>query len=853
MKISFITTVFNEEKTISKFLESLISQSKLPHEIVIVDGGSSDATVTKVKKFTAKLKRKKIPFTILIKQGNRSVGRNEAIKHATGDIIVCSDAGNILDRDWIKNIVKPFKDSSVDVVAGYYKGLPKNIFQKCLVTYALVMPDKVDPDNFLPATRSVAFTKKIWKKVGRFDEQLSHNEDYVFANRLKEKKAKIVFAKDAIVYWLPRSTYKEAFVMFFRFALGDAEAGIWRSNVLLLFSRYFLGFYFLFLSLLYRSFVPLFILLVGFIFYIFWSVKKNERYVKEKKAFLILPLLQFTADAAVISGSLVGLVKRIRRFDYFLFTKNNAFLIFIIVAYVAITVWTLNWGIPSQFRLFPYHMDEWHQLQAVANTFRYGTPNIAGSANGTLFHFLLTGFYLIPFTALHIINPFELQIDNWFMRERVFEVLRLNTILWGVLSIFLLYKIADLIRASKKLAIVLFTFTPIWLMLSGYFKYDIALIFWILLAVFSFFRFGRAATYKNFLLAAIPVGLSIAVKVSAIPLLPAYVFTYFLFQKKKLWSYRHLLGGIMLVLGIILLFGMPDSWLGRGNVIDYLYNNIIESPSYSSNFILWTDPLLYLFVFQYPILFGYGLMFFFLLSLVIGIGQFLRIGFRKSFRIYKTEILLFFMLVIFVCSLIPLQIWAGGNRSLVLLPFFVLISSLVFKKLYVIQKIRKWLLLVTGCVVILQLYFSYGWVSLRMISSPQERASQWIEKNIPSNAVIGVENIPIYQGLPDMIVKEFYLEQYEVKQQGQFAYQVISSKSQTMPEYVVVTNDQVEKKLLKISPKNDLVDRLEREGYEKRAVFTPFDTLNKVSDVDYYFSWLLAAPQTVSVFEKSTK
>ena len=106
MKISFITTVFNEEKTINKFLDSLISQSKLPTEIIIVDGKSNDETIQRIKKYASKFKKKRVVFTLVIKKGNRSIGRNEAIKNATGDLIVCSDAGNILDRNWIKNITK---------------------------------------------------------------------------------------------------------------------------------------------------------------------------------------------------------------------------------------------------------------------------------------------------------------------------------------------------------------------------------------------------------------------------------------------------------------------------------------------------------------------------------------------------------------------------------------------------------------------------------------------------------------------------------------------------------------------------------------------------------------------------
>ena len=124
MKISFITTVYNEEKTVEIFLDSIFSQSKLPDELIIVDGKSTDKTIEVIKRKKLSLKKdtlSKISFKIFVKKGNRSVGRNEAIKNATGDIIVCSDARNILDIEWIRNIIKPFKEKNIDVVSGYYK------------------------------------------------------------------------------------------------------------------------------------------------------------------------------------------------------------------------------------------------------------------------------------------------------------------------------------------------------------------------------------------------------------------------------------------------------------------------------------------------------------------------------------------------------------------------------------------------------------------------------------------------------------------------------------------------------------------------------------------------------------
>ena len=49
--VSFITTIFNEEKSITNFLKSLLDQNYLPGEIIIVDGGSSDNTIAEIKNF----------------------------------------------------------------------------------------------------------------------------------------------------------------------------------------------------------------------------------------------------------------------------------------------------------------------------------------------------------------------------------------------------------------------------------------------------------------------------------------------------------------------------------------------------------------------------------------------------------------------------------------------------------------------------------------------------------------------------------------------------------------------------------------------------------------------------------
>ena len=154
IKVSLITTVLNEESSIEHFLSSIAIQSQKPNEVIIVDAGSTDKTVDIIKSFQPFLKNLKI----LVKKGaNRSAGRNLAIKSAKNEIIVMSDAGCRLDKEWVKEISRQFVDKKIKVVAGFYLAESKTVFQKCVAPYALVMPDRVNPKNFLPSSLYSSF------------------------------------------------------------------------------------------------------------------------------------------------------------------------------------------------------------------------------------------------------------------------------------------------------------------------------------------------------------------------------------------------------------------------------------------------------------------------------------------------------------------------------------------------------------------------------------------------------------------------------------------------------------------------------------------------------------------------
>jgi len=865
IKTSLVITVLNEEKSIKRLIDSILLQTRVPDEIIIVDGGSKDQTIVKIQEKDL-LYEGKLNIKLIRKNGDRSVGRNEAIKKSKGDIILSTDAGCVLHKKWVENIIESFNKKNVSVVAGYYRGIFKNVFQKCLIPYVLVMEDKIDSDEFLPSTRSMAFRKSVWKKIGGFDENLSHNEDYAFALKIKESKFMIKFKKNAIAYWSPRKNLIDSFVMFFRFALGDVQANILRDKVIFIFLRYIFAFYLILLNIIMRSDLLGIATVFLLVTYFLWSIYKNYKYVKSYKAFLYLPVLQVTSDIAVLLGTLLGLIGRINLNFFFDLVKKNKIAVLIIAIYSLTEIIFLSHGIPNNNHPFTYFMDEWHQFQAVRNVFQYGTPNIPGSANGSMFQFFLTGLYLIPFYLFGLINPFAIKsaVTELSIQHNLFLILRLNTLLFGIFSVILmLYVAKKYYKLNTALTAFIFTINPLFIILSGYFKYDIALLFWILLSFLFILKFSSNPSFINYILVGFFSALSLSTKLSAIPLLPIYLIAFFLFYSKlKEWP-KFIGSGLLIYLLTFLFFGIPDLIIGKGNIVEYLQSNLVRTPAeVSYNYNLGMHYLPFLISKIYPVTFGHFLYLVFIVSTILFIiysikrnflGKILFIDFRLK---HSSYIILSLLFLFFAVSLYPLRLGASGNRVLVLLPFVVITAVLGIKFIYDKTKslLLKYLFIVVVIILgLFQAFETFSWIHLRLSTDPRIKSSEWILKDIPPESKIGIENIPIYQLLPDVVIKEFYLHQYGKDTNNKFRYEVINSKSINLPKTIVLSNDEIEGKYVKKSDKKDLVVRLKKESYGKAAEFKPdfkyFNILN--SEFDFYMSGFAISPNSISVFSKN--
>lgn len=306
MKVSLILTVKNENDSVDAFFNSLINQSIKPDEIIIVDAGSNDGTYEKLLNYTNIFSN----LSIISEPGcNRSQGRNIAIKKAKYDIIAATDFGCLLHKEWLKEIIKPIIDGVSDVTAGFYLNTDKRII--ALSNSFFTHPDlfEIDEKTFLPSTRSIAFKKQCWEKVGGFDEKFILGEDTKFDFELKKMKYNFVFNKNAIVYWNAENSILKMMKKLFNYSKWDG-AGKFNSfyyikkSFILLFSILF--FIMIFIDI---RFIFIFILL--FLFFLSKTIiRMKKKRMKISSAFIVLflkPLYDLIQSIGYFSGRVTGI------------------------------------------------------------------------------------------------------------------------------------------------------------------------------------------------------------------------------------------------------------------------------------------------------------------------------------------------------------------------------------------------------------------------------------------------------------------------------------------------------------------------------------------------------------------
>lgn len=233
LKTSVIIPTKNRQDEICRCISSLLKQSMLPDEVIIVDSGY-DNCLEEILKDKFRYALDKIKY-IHVRYSSITAQKNLAVEHSTGDILFFLDDDVILHEDYIKEVVEIFSKDKTKQIGGAMGNIininrtvwsPINIFKWLFFLpcfgdgrfRASGMPTFVNGKDEIVATEflyggTAAFKKAIFREF-TFDENLGktsgycYNEDVDFAFRVS-RNFKLVYTPTAKIYHYPSAKARE--------------------------------------------------------------------------------------------------------------------------------------------------------------------------------------------------------------------------------------------------------------------------------------------------------------------------------------------------------------------------------------------------------------------------------------------------------------------------------------------------------------------------------------------------------------------------------------------------------------------------------------------------------------------
>jgi glycosyltransferase involved in cell wall biosynthesis len=112
MTVSVVIPTYNRAVIIGEAIESVLGQSVAPHEIIVVDDGSTDDTATRLERWGSRIN------VVHQTNGGVSAARNAGVARATGTWIAFLDSDDVWLPGWLAQITRHASDSRVGVHVG---------------------------------------------------------------------------------------------------------------------------------------------------------------------------------------------------------------------------------------------------------------------------------------------------------------------------------------------------------------------------------------------------------------------------------------------------------------------------------------------------------------------------------------------------------------------------------------------------------------------------------------------------------------------------------------------------------------------------------------------------------------
>jgi len=204
-KISVIICTKDRPEALNECLDSLLDNTLLPFEILIIDQSETLDSKEKAKNLT-----ERAPFITYIQNPQKGVSssKNLGIKHSHGTVIAFTDDDCIVSTNWIKNAVEEFSiDPRICCIVGrvlHQKTMDERQVLK-VEEGGNLFQDKTNPWRIGPSGGNLFIKKSIFDKIGLFDTMFGPGEIFKSAEdadilyRICKAKIAIKFSPSLVI------------------------------------------------------------------------------------------------------------------------------------------------------------------------------------------------------------------------------------------------------------------------------------------------------------------------------------------------------------------------------------------------------------------------------------------------------------------------------------------------------------------------------------------------------------------------------------------------------------------------------------------------------------------------------
>ena len=209
--VSIIVATHNSESTVDECLRSILELDypRQLFEVIVIDGGSNDLTVERVKSH---------PVKLISHHLNAPESYNYVLKTINNEIVGFIDSDAKVESQWLKKLIKHLDDPEVAGAGGNIETWNKdNLIPRC-VGYELTYRYRRLPREVIKvATMNFIVRKKVIDEVGGFNESLPTQYDTDLGAKIVSSGYKLVFDSNVTCYHFHRATLSAFFKQQFKY------------------------------------------------------------------------------------------------------------------------------------------------------------------------------------------------------------------------------------------------------------------------------------------------------------------------------------------------------------------------------------------------------------------------------------------------------------------------------------------------------------------------------------------------------------------------------------------------------------------------------------------------------------